>query len=426
MYTIMLGLRSLFMRKKQYTPLLLVCLVGTGISLFCIFLIKGMLFSLEAKARIYYGGDFMFIGGHSALEFADYQAKIEEIRGVFGEDARINPRFEFGSETSAAFFFEGTSAKQRVIKGVDFVQEKEIFDSFNYLQGNADNMAGSSGVLLSAPIAESLGCNAGDEVTLMLRTAQGYINTIQLEVQGIFKDSSIFGMFTSYMDFDCLKSAAGYPEKYANRLCVLFPDGAEKLDAEVYQARLEQILPMYPLSDDKQVFYNNFLGKGREEYMLVTLSANMQDLRMIIQAMRGISAFVIAMLLLIIVAGIGSTYRVIVMKRINEIGIFMAIGMKTASVIEMILSESLLLLLSGTILGLILSLLLCGIASAMDFSFIPAFDLFLVNSHLVPQFDARATLLVGASVIFLTLIAVLSAIWKSVRIMPVRALAVTE
>ena len=56
-YPVKLGLRSLFYRIRQYVSLLLVCIVGIGVSLFCISLIKGMLASLSDKARIYYGGD---------------------------------------------------------------------------------------------------------------------------------------------------------------------------------------------------------------------------------------------------------------------------------------------------------------------------------------------------------------------------------
>ena len=80
MYQIALGLRSLLYRKNQYASLLLVCMVGVGVSLFSIFLIRGMLFSLESKARIYYGGDYQFIGGKNNLAFDNTAEFIEQLR----------------------------------------------------------------------------------------------------------------------------------------------------------------------------------------------------------------------------------------------------------------------------------------------------------------------------------------------------------
>ena len=83
MYGLKLGLRSLLYRKKQYTALFLVCMVGVGISLFCLFLVEGMLSSLEDKAKLYYGGDFTFIGGQNELTFSNVDNFIEKLELVF-------------------------------------------------------------------------------------------------------------------------------------------------------------------------------------------------------------------------------------------------------------------------------------------------------------------------------------------------------
>ena len=426
MYLISLGLRSLLYRKNQYAALLLVCLVGVGVSLFSIFLIRGMLFSLESKARIYYGGDFQFIGGKNTLAFDNASEFIEQLRDVFGENAVISERFDCDAKNSA-LYFEGVGVRQRVIKGVDFNTEKRLFNAFNYVAGNAENIAGTNGILLSEPIAELLGAGMGDEVTLMMRTGAGYLNTMTLVVKGIFRDSSLFGMYTSYMDIDFLRKVYGVPQSWANRIAIDFQGKIPKTKEE-YQSLLEKKFNMFCLVEDKQLFYDPLLtGRLKEAtYALTPLSANMQELKVLISAMEGIASFVIITLIVIIVAGIGSTYRVLVMKRINEIGIYMAIGMKNSAIVVTILSESLFLLLCGCISGLLFAFLLCFLSSAVNFSFIPAFDIFLQNGHLLPLFDGKATLLVWGVVIVLTVLAVLYSIQKTVRIMPVKALATTE
>ena len=429
MYGLKLGLRSLLYRKKQYTALFLVCMVGVGISLFCLFLVEGMLSSLEDKAKLYYGGDFTFIGGKNELTFSNVDNFVEKLVPVFPEGSVISPRFDFDADYSS-FYFEGTEARQRVIKGVDFSKEMELFQGFNYLEGNPLNMAGSNGVLLSEPIAETLGVQVGDSITFLLKTKKGYTNTVLLEVHGIFRDSSLFGMYTSYMDIDCLRKSYDVAQTWANRICIDFPENYKITQEKVesFQAQLEQEFTMFPLVDDKELFYQPLLSKKFSEphYALVDLYANLEDLKVLIDAMKIISAFVIVILMVIIMVGVSSTYRVIVMKRINEIGIYKAIGMKRSGIFSVLLSETTLLILIGCVVGMIFSWILCLVISQFSFSFIPAFDIFLVDGNLLPKISFLQSLLISVLVYVTTTFAVLFSVQKSVKMTPVDALGVTE
>lgn len=429
MYGLKMGLRSLLYRKKQYISLFLVCMVGVGISLFCLFLVEGMLNSLEDKAKLYYGGDFTFIGGKNDLTLPNADDFIEKLTPVFPAGSVISSRFDFDADYSS-FYFEGIEARQRVIKGVDFSKEMELFQGFNYLEGNALNMAGSNGVLLSEPIAETLGVQVGDSITFLLKTIKGYTNTVVLEVHGIFRDSSLFGMYTSYMDINCLRESYGVAQTWANRICIDFPADFKITQEKVenLQAQLEQKFTMFPLVDDKEIFYQSLLSKSFSEphYALVDLYANLEDLKVLIDAMKIIATFVILILMVIIMVGVSSTYRVIVMKRINEIGIYKAIGMNRIGIFSVLLSETSLLILAGCVAGIIFSWILCGGISLFSFSFIPAFDIFLVDGQLLPKISFLQSLLISLLVYVTTTFAVLFSVQKSVRMTPVDALGVTE
>ena len=429
MYGLKMGLRSLLYRKKQYTSLFLVCMVGVGISLFCLFLVEGMLNSLEDKAKLYYGGDFTFIGGKTDLTLPNVDSFIEKLTPVFPEGSVISSRFDFDADYSS-FYFEGTEARQRVIKGVDFSKEMELFQGFNYLEGNSLNMAGSNGVLLSEPIAETLGVQVGDSITFLLKTTKGYTNTVVLEVHGIFRDSSLFGMYTSYMDINCLRKSYDVAQTWANRICIDFPADFKitQEKVETFQSQLEQKFTMFPLVDDKEIFYQPLLSKSFSEphYALVDLYANLEDLKVLIDAMKIIAAFVILILMVIIMVGVSSTYRVIVMKRINEIGIYKAIGMNRMGIFSVLLSETSLLILVGCVAGMIFSWILCRVISCFSFSFIPAFDIFLVDGKLLPKISFLQSLLISVLVYVTTTFAVLFSVQKSVKMTPVDALGVTE
>ncbi|MCR4938696.1 MAG: FtsX-like permease family protein [Treponemataceae bacterium] len=424
--TLKMSMRSIIYRKKQYVSLFLVCLFGIGVSIFSIFTINGMLASLKNKAKIYYGGDYQFMGGTYDYELFDYQKYIDDLKGIFPEDTIIAPRFDY-NEGYVSLYFEGVGVRQRVIKGVDFNLEKELFSNLNFKSGSIEDMAGSDGILLSAAIADILEVSTGDSITMMIRTKKEGINTAELVVKGIFTDSSLFGMYTSYMDIDCLKNAYRFPENCINRICITLPKeyDVEKMTPH-YQSLLESKYPMYKQVNNKQLFYDHRADLGFPNYGLITLEANLNDVQILINAMNLISSFVIIILMLIVIIGVSSTFRVIVIKRINEIGIYKAIGMRYGKIMGTLLTETGILLAVGCISGLIFALILCFFARFIKLSFIPAFDIFLTNGVLAPSINIFYFLILSAAIIVTTLIAVFFRIRKSVAIPPCEALATTE
>ena len=418
-----MGIRSLIYRHKQYISLFLVCLFGVGVSLFCLYSVNGMFYALEDKARIYYGGDLRFIGGYGMDQPV---SNVDKLKPIFPENTVIAERYDFTADY-AAFYFEGTGVRQRVIKGVDFNKEKKLFSNFNYTEGSAEDMYGTNGILLSEPIAKMLEVHVGDEITFMLRNIDSQINTLPLIVKGIFRDSSLFGMYTSYMDFGVLCDAYGYPKWNCNNICIMLPDGSPtKKQIDMYQQKLSEVFNMYHLVEDKQEYYDNCLFIENQPYALIKLSANLQDIKILIDAMKAIVTFVIIMLLIIIVTGVSSTFRVIAMKRINEIGIYKAIGMKRTKIYGMLLTETLLLIITGCIFGYLFSCILVKVIGLFNFSFIPAFDIFLVNGRIKGIISFVYFLGMSAAVIVTTLIAVMFSVKKSVSVTPCEALAVTE
>lgn len=418
-----MGLRSLIYRRKQYLSLFLVCLFGVGVSLFCLYSVNGMLSALEDKARIYYGGDLQFIGGWNLDQPV---SNIDSISDIFPEGSVIAERYDFGADY-AAFYFEGTGVRQRIIKGVNFEKEKDLFANFNYIEGSAEGIYGTNGILLSEPIAQMLEVHVGDQVTFMLRNAAWQINTVPMIVKGIFRDSSLFGMYTSYMDRELLSNAYGYSPSYCNRICIMLPEGTPSAkEIQYYQNRLSERFSMYRIVEDKNEYYDNVLNTENQPYALIKLSANLQEIQIIIDAMKAIVSFIIIMLLIIIVTGVSSTFRVIAMKRINEIGIYKAIGMKRMKIYGMLLAETLLLIVAGCIAGYLFSCLLTGIVGLFDLSFIPAFDIFLINGKMKGIISFVYFLGIFVVVLVTTLAAVMFAVKKSVSVTPCQALAVTE
>lgn len=427
MYYAKISSRSLVSRWRQYISLFLVSMLGIGISLFSMSLIDGMLSALSMKAKIYYGGDFQILGGLDNLDFYNSSEIVRKIQSVMPSSSVVVKRRDYDA-TDCFLCFEGSDARIRVIKGVDFKNETDLFHRLNFVEGTADDLDKQVGIVISEPIAKMLSIHVGDSLTLVMSTLHENINSANLLVKGIFRDSSLFGMYTTYMDYEKFIELNEDEPDYANRIGVFFPKGNfSESHIKTYQKNLETVLNMYPLVDDKYEFYDKlYAGFDRETYALINTYSNMNELKLIIRAMKWVSLLIIFALIIIIIVGVSSTYRVLVMKRINEIGIYKAIGMNRGSIYRLLLVETCFLMLCGCIAGIIMSGILCSVVQCFNLSFIPAFDVFLTNGVIVPGISVLSHAAVVSVIFVTTVLAVVLSIRKAVEITPVQALATTE
>lgn len=428
MYYFKISSRFLLSKWRQYVSLFLVCMVGVGVSLFLMFVVGGMLSAMSTKAKMYYGGDFQIQGGIDYLEFYNASEYVKKVESVLPKNAVVSKRL-FSQAKDSMLLYEGMEARFRKMIGIQFDRERQLFSKFNYLEGSAEDMSEYNSILLSEPIAKMLSVHAGDSITFVSNRGGRGINTAPLVVKGIFRDSSIFGMYTVYFNIDYVNEYLREPEDYADRICVYFPDGSYSDKKLVgYHEALSRVLNMFPLVDDKEKFYDILYDTGfdTETYVLANIESSMNELKIIIDAMKWVSLLVVSALIVIIIVGVSSTYRVLVMKRINEIGIYKAIGMNRMNIYRILISETCCLMLAGCVSGLILALLMNFGLSFFNLSFIPAFDVFLTNGYILPEFSFSSSFVVIAMIFVTTLAGVVFSIRKAVEITPVQALSTTE
>lgn len=427
MFYFNIAVKSIFERRRQYKSLFAVCAVGVCIMLSAIMITDGMVASMNEKARQYYGGDLQLLGGKS-LSNPEEEADraIEVLRESLDDKSVVISKRYNHDARNEIYYFEGASVRQRVIFGIDFETEKQLFDKFTFIEGSYKGKDYEDIVLLSEPIAKKLGCHAGDSVTLYVVTGDGYTNTIEVVVAGIFQDSSVFGMYTSYMNYSALMKALAFDKVMVNRISLYYPKGMPSLFARnKLQKNLESKLNMYPLGMDKDVFYDDYLKNGVEKYAIISLEANVSNLKLLVQALQLILAAIVVMLVIIISVGISSTYRVIVIKRNVESGTLRALGMKPSGIMRLFITEAFMLLVTGCLTGFISSLIIVKIASIFNLSFISGFDLFLTAGCLAPCINGIKILGFLAVIIVTTLVSVLFTLRKLVHVSPVGAITAT-
>ena len=424
------AVKSLVNRARQYRSLFAVSAVGVCIMLSVLMITDGMLDSMTEKMRQYYGGDFMILGGVKYVDencseytIENSQRMLDALKEILPKDAEISVRnTKTGGDKS--FFFEGTGVKQRTLHGVDFENERALFQKFTFVEGDAEPRTDHDGVVISLPVARKLGVHVGDEVTLFF-DEDGLKNTIMLVVTGIFQDSSVFGMYTSYMDYQASKKILSLGEINAiDKICVYYKNGSPSAgEISRVQNELEKRFKMFPLSDDKEKWRDYDKEPDEEIYALIPLSANISELQTLASALHAIVALIVAMLVLIISVGISSTFRVIVMKRAVESGTFRALGMKPSGLMTLYFTEVFVLLVSGCVIGFALSLVTVKIVSVFNLSFISGFDLFLTGGCLAPRLYGIKAIFLAAVIFVTTLGAVLFTLRKLIHISPVGALS---
>lgn len=479
-----IAVNTLLYNRKQYTSLFAVCVASVAIMLSAVCVADGMLAALSQKARLYYGGDLQLMAGGKGHPIKNIEAVEDALQKSLPATARVYERFDYDA-SDTALFFQGESVRQRMFKGVDFAAERGLFSSCTFTDGDAEPLDTHDTIVISDAVAKKLGVRAGDAVTLQIITKDDYTNTVPLVVKGISQDSSLFGMYTSYIDIKALRHSTTYPDDYVNRLCIHYNNphtvGIRKIKA--LQASLGKKINMFPLTADKEVFfdaldeiedaawydaaakkrselgmtekeYNSKLPKNEEDddeataairakikavraaaeaamdnvppmYALITIDANINDLRMLTDAMSLIVAIIIAFLVAIISVGIASTYRVIVLRRTVEIGTYRALGMARHRVRELFVVEAVELLVSSFIAGLLLAALILMLLFQFDFSFIPAFDMFLSRGHILPAPSAAKGIMLLLLISVTTVLSVLFTVRNIIHISPVGALSTT-
>lgn len=426
MFYFKLAIKSIFERHQQYKSLFLVSAVGICLMLSAIMITDGMIDSMNEKARQYYGGDLQFVGGpaYSNIESdADYAISILK-ECIDDDEVVVSKRYNHDA-SSESYYFEGTSVRQRVILGVDFENEKKLFDKFTFVEGSYKYEGAENTVLISEPIAAKLGCHIGDSITLYITTDDGFKNTLDLIVSGIFQDTSVFGMYTSYVNYNSLMKGLNMSQNEVNRIGIYYDDGMPSLiEQQKLQTKLENHFQMFPLGLEKDYFYDEYDDDGR--WALISLDSNVSELKLLVQALKLIVATIVILLVIIISVGISSTYRVIVIKRNVESGTLRALGMKPSGIMRMFVTEGFVLLLSGSIVGFICALLIVNIAKIFNLSFITGFDLFLTGGCLAPSCNLVKIVLFVSVIIVTTLLSVLFTLRKLVHVSPVGAITSTN
>ncbi len=426
MISSIMAVKNVRYRWKRYVFLLCALSLGFAMILILTGLSGGMTRNVNDAAIRRYGGN-LFILGHQQSPYytpviRDHAALLTAVKEA-GIDATLVVRRTHYYE-NGLIFFNGYSARQKVVAGIDWVSEERVFSGMEFLSGSQAGLSGSNGILISSVTAKELQARVGDDVLVEVDTVTGQRNTTTMVVKGVFKDASIFGAYTSYVDISVLNRLIGLsPDEYTILgIYLRNPGSAERASARL-NAALSSAVPMFaPVATQQELWTRLGERWTGVKYAVLPLNGYLAEIEDLISAVDLGLYLLLVMMLAIIVFGIGNAYRVIVHERTREFGTMRALGMPRIGISRLIVFETLFLSVIGIAAGSVIGFFLLHVIGSVPAPRVPGFDIFLQKGRLGWHLAPLIFPLDALSVIVAVMIGGLIPARRATSVTPARAL----
>jgi len=260
---------------------------------------------------------------HNALQIAD---TIEAIQGIKG----VSPRIVLTGMIASAETGSGVR-----IAGILPQKEQQCTNLFTkIIDGEWFNGIKRNPIVIGEKLANKLKVRVRSKMVITIQNADGTITSAAFRVSGIFKtintgfdESNVFAMYSD------LSKLAELQQNAAHEIAIRISN-SEDVDPLTHKLAAKysnmEVLTWRELSPE--LGYLNDIGS---QYMYIF----------------------IVIILFALAFGIINTMLMVVLERVKEIGMLMAIGMKKGRLFRMLVLETVLLSLAGGIFGIFLGVI---------------------------------------------------------------------
>jgi len=257
-------------------------------------------------------------------------------------------------------------------------------------------------IIVPELIAKGMNVKKDDPIVLVANNKKGSVNGINLKVAGLVERISGPGGRDGYIHLDDAKKVLRIKGVEVSEIVIRLKDNKMLKEAMV---ELNPIL-------------NKLNKKDKPAYEIHTWQ-NLSPFYNIIKMLDIMNLAIQIVLISIVLISILNVMIMSVYERIKEIGTIAAMGTPPKTIVKLFLTEGLLLGILGAILGGVISLAIVEILNMIQITYS-----FGKQSNLIlePVLAFKDVIVVGAIVIFISLIASISPAIKASRLDPVEAL----
>ncbi|PKO27325.1 MAG: ABC transporter permease [Betaproteobacteria bacterium HGW-Betaproteobacteria-5] len=247
----------------------------------------------------------------------------------------LTPRIAFNGLLSL-----GEATIPFIGEGIDPERERPISTRITIIEGDELKNSGEHSVLLGEGLAKNIGAKVGDTVVLLVSSANGSPNAVEVKVSGTFS--------TITKEYD--DNALRLPLQVARKLMrldgattwIVLLDATENTEtvAQAIKSKLPETSYTLVRWHELAEFYNK----------TVTLFSKQVD----------VVKFIIA---LIIILTISNTQTMSVLERTTEIGTSLALGLRSSEILRMFILEGFMIGIAGGGLGVLIGYTLSQLIS---------------------------------------------------------------
>ena len=286
--------------------------------------------------------------------------------------------------------------------GIDPARERHInFIEDTEIKGHFLESVDDNGIVIGRKLAEKLDTEVGKRIVIMSQNPENEIADRGFRVIGVFdaktetlEETYAFAAKKTVQNFlqvgDYVTEAVAMGDDYRNVEPVFSAVSAAVNDKLVVSRWYE---------------LNTYLGTT-------------------MKVMDGFVLIWVIVVFLVLSFGLVNTLVMAVFKRIREIGLMLALGMKPSSILGQVIIESMLLLVIGLVIGNTLAIVtIQPLKDGIDISIVAkGMEMMGASSVLYPQLRLEDMLLANAVVLILGFFASLSPAWRASRYQPVEAI----
>ncbi|MFW5807040.1 MAG: FtsX-like permease family protein [Spirochaetota bacterium] len=402
MDAIRLALRYLYGYRRRFIFVVTVVALGFSFITVTTSLSDGMERSVTRAALRHYAGHVFVMGrskgGASKIVMDDPDVVQAAVQRAGVPVERIIRRTH--EHTGATLFFAGDTVLLKDVFGVDFRGEADLFQSMEYTSGRYEESWDAETIVLSEPTARQLRARVGDSVLMRAETRDGQVNTGTFTVGAISADDSIYGYARAYVARETLTRLLALDPAEYSVMGILLPD---RSTAPHWARRIHRELAKeVPVSDpitSKEALTESIRQRwDGVRYFTIALPVYISEVTDLLVAMEIASYALLTMIILVILASVLVTYRLVLYERLRDVGTMRALGFSRGSLAVVLLVEAALVLAAAMLVGAAVAFVVTQALSLFSFEWIPGFDIFMEEGRLAARFTASS---VGTNIAFI-------------------------
>lgn len=331
----------------------------------------------------------------------DYIKNINEIRTKVENEPEVKAAAERVIVNAMVSSAETGSGIELI--GVEPEKEMQVTDLHEkIIKGSYLNQEHSNQIVIGEALAKKLKVKVKSKIVITLTEMDGTLTGGSFRVSGIFKTANTaYDEMKAFVKADDLRDLIRINENSGHEVAIVL----NKNDTE---ERVAQNL------------------KGNlTDVDVKTWSELMPEMQMMNENMDFMMYFFVGIILLALGFGIVNTMLMVILERVKELGMLMAIGMNRKRIFSMIMLETVLLSLTGGAIGITLALIVTSITqhTGIDLSLWAAgLNAYGFNSVIYPEIGLASIIEITFLVISIGIMAAIYPARKAIKLNPAEAI----